>query len=807
MTDNLQMGVRTRRLARAVLGCAAICAVASARADDYVLAAGETDAFAFVGGTVTNFTSMTVAGSLEITGDGWIKTPTLNLDGGTLTVDGAKASIGTAHYKDQTPTTVTFTNAADGTYGKVIVKNGTAAAQNDYRYNFGAKYFNVATNAPEVTGTDGYLDVLSVDGAGIAIREAKNYSTLTARISVAGTSLLSRGGGYAYGAGIFMRGAFAIDLKEGSALTISTGNQLGAFNSANVPVVVGGTGDLVFSHVSNETQPYYQMFNKGAMLNNVGNLSFSGGSGANGGVFGFGGNNIIGPNVRTIRPTGYYKVALRVAHPYTVTVHDVDFVRSGYDDRLLGDGDATIRIDASSSPCAFRANIPPFYVLKQSSVTSTNENSLAVEKIGSYEATISSTTNIPTLNVLEGVVRITSDCVISNLCGASGATLIADGCRVSITGEAQLKGLALETANGGTFVKTGGGRTAAYDPGTISGGLHVASGSVVFSKYGFAQKYWRWTFTKIYNGPKPLHIGRFWLFGTDGKNAAPGLPGLSYVGPTTALAEGRVRWHYDASTNLALKAGVPDWQGIGQVAQCFRTNFNQYLNNFAYLSSPEIDPGNPASHLGFELRLNSTAKPLTGYNFMPVLNNDYPMSWTVEASDDGEAWTTVETRADVTPRNPTAYYFYDGENANDSASPVWIRGKPREYFHFNGYRNDGLAALAEPLSLQVDAGAMVDLRAFSDGQPINRIAIDLSAGGGTIYGGTVAAGGTLALTNVAASGFNLSDALPLAVDGLGETVNLKAWTVVIDGAPSKYKVMCSNGQLVLVPPGVCIIIR
>ena len=69
MTDNLQMGVRTRRLARAVLGCAAICAAASARADDYVLAAGETDAFAFAGGTVTNFTSMTVAGSLEITGD------------------------------------------------------------------------------------------------------------------------------------------------------------------------------------------------------------------------------------------------------------------------------------------------------------------------------------------------------------------------------------------------------------------------------------------------------------------------------------------------------------------------------------------------------------------------------------------------------------------------------------------------------------------------------------------------------------------------------------------------------------------
>ena len=192
---------------------------------------------------------------------------------------------------------------------------------------------------------------------------------------------------------------------------------------------------------------------------------------------------------------------------------------------------------------------------------------------------------------------------------------------------------------------------------------------------------------------------------------------------------------------------------------------------------------------------------------MPVLNNDYPMSWTVEASDDGEAWTTVETRTDVVHKNPTAYYFYDGENGNDAASPVWIRGKPLEFFHFDGYRNDGLAVLAEPLSVQVDGGATLDLRAFTDGQPINRIAIDLSAGGGTIYGGTAAANGTLALTNVAASAFNLSDALPLAVDGLGETVNLKTWAVVIDGAPSKYKVTCSGGQLALVPPGVCIIFR
>ena len=311
----------------------------------------------------------------------------------------------------------------------------------------------------------------------------------------------------------------------------------------------------------------------------------------------------------------------------------------------------------------------------------------------------------------------------------------------------------------------------------------------------------------MYNGPKPLHLARFWIFGTDGESVAPGMPGLGYVSSTTALSEGTVRWRYDSSTNMALKAGVPDWQGFNRLEFCFRTNFNQHLNNFAYLSSPEIDPGNAASHLGFELRLKATAKPVTGYNFMIPLANDYPTSWRVEASDDGEAWTTVETRNDVVHKNPLGYYFYDGENGNGNTTDVGIRGRPLEHFHFGGYRNDGLATLAEPLSVRVDRDATLDLRAFSSGQPISRIAIDLSAGGGTIHGGTAAANGTLALTNVAASGFNLSNALPLTLDGLGDTVNLRNWSVVVDGAPGAYKVMCSNGHLVLIPPGAVIIFR
>ena len=112
----------------------------------------------------------------------------------------------------------------------------------------------------------------------------------------------------------------------------------------------------------------------------------------------------------------------------------------------------------------------------------------------------------------------------------------------------------------------------------------------------------------------------------------------------------------------------------------------------------------------------------------------------------------------------------------------------------------------------IDARAVTAANGTSSGAVGAAICLDSASArvnivGGTIYGGMVAANGTLALTNVTVSGFNLSDALPLTLDGLGDTANLRTWSVVIDGTPSKYKVVCSNGQLALVPPGVTIIFR
>ena len=777
-------GKMMTKIAAAVAACALVGAM-SANATDYVLEAGQSDTLS-VGDT---YDSMTVNGDLTVLGGIVINVKTVTMTNGSVAVSGKNTTFGLGNSNQDYSTAWSMYPDADGQYGHISVTDDNVASK-----AAGAATFYLRAGDGPVSSDTGYIDFLTLSNGCMNLRAAYNETSLTGRVSVVGSlaSTISRPGPRK-SEPMFKSGAWALHMQDGAPLTITFGNQGAYLNAEGTTVDFDGNADV--SILAGYTSNYPMKLNRGAHFNHNGSLSFKKPIGSYYScLFQINDSDVIGPGVTNVAldlsVDAGYEARLEIASGVTATMRNVAITRgSNY---LTGQG--TARIDASAADCSFRANIKA-------------DDLLVVEKVGANEMVVSATTNIPTLKVLEGTVRITSDCVISNLFGAAGATLIADGCAVSVTGEARLKGLALETANGGTFVKAGAGRTAAYDPGTISGGLHVASGSVVFSKYGFAQKYWRWTFTKVYNGPAPLHLGRFWIFNTEGGHAAEG---LAYKTPSEALTADTCRWKFDPSTNVAVAAGTIDWQGPAYLRANFRNNFFANMNNFAKLSSPVIDPENPISHLAVELRLASTALPVTGYNISTALANDYPMSWTVEASDDGESWTTVETRTDVTHAYPSGtYYFFDGEAAYVAAgnSPVQVRGKPIEFFHFTDYRNDGLATLADPLSVQVDQDATLDLRAFSDGQPINRIAIDLSAGGGTIHGGTVAASGTLALTNVVASGYGLSGALSLTLDGFGETANLKTWAVVVDGAPSKYKVMCSNGQLVLVPPGVCIIFR
>ena len=164
----------------------------------------------------------------------------------------------------------------------------------------------------------------------------------------------------------------------------------------------------------------------------------------------------------------------------------------------------------------------------------------------------------------------------------------------------------------------------------------------------------------------------------------------------------------------------------------------------------------------------------------------YANGWKVEASSDGLNWELVDIRSNQTFTISAAYYSYDNKSYNPNTPNL------NEFFHFTGYRHGGLAVV-DPLSVQVDEGATLDLLAFDAGQPVEAITIDLAAGGGTLKGGKILPTGVLNIEN--ASGSALSEALPLVFEDTLDTENFASWSVVINGRRRKASIIGDGNRL------------
>ncbi len=775
----------------AVVAAAAMLGSTPANAADYVLEAGQSDTLS----ADASYDSMTVNGDLTVNG-GAILTPSITMTGGSVTVTGTGTKLGSGHSSIDTPTTWQMYPDENGQYGKITCKD-----DRDSNVGPGAAKFYLKAENEAVQSDTGYIDFLTLDNGVVCFREAYNETALTGRVSVVGTdtSTIFSPGARRKDA-VFVSGAWAVRIEDGASLLLDFNNQGGWLNREGTTVEISGNADVFVRGGYDTGHPV--KLNSGAHFNHNGSLSFNRIRVDDDCIFQINDSDVIGPGVTNVAlrldMSEGYQSRIDIAFGVTATMRNVEI--TGANSYLAGSG--TAKIDASAADCSFKAHIRA-------------SDLLVVEKVGANEMVVSATTNIPKLVVREGTVRFTEDCTIANLTVETGAALIADGCVVTLQGESV--GASLGSANGGEFVKAGSSRTAIYDPGAITGALHVAAGSLVFSKYGFSQKHWRWTFTKVASGIGPLHLGRLWIFGTDGETVTPNDPSLSgsaafyttYKNPNTVLTTpGWVCFRHDPATNVVRAAGVGSTQGENRLQYCFRSDLAGDLQKHPLLGSPVIDPNNAASHLGVELYLKADAKPVTGYNIMAEDATGYPVSWKVEASDDGTTWTTIETRNDEVHKRPGAYYFFDGEKANNDTPPSPLtRGKPLEHFHFTGYRNDGLAPFDEPMALQVDAGAEIDLRAFTGGQPVNALTIDMALGGGTIHGGVIAAGGRLSLVNAAGAGDNLFAPLPLTLDGTADIANLASWSVAIDGVAKRYKIVVANGTFRLAARGMTIVIH
>jgi hypothetical protein len=580
-------------------------------------------------------------------------------------------------------------------------------------------------------------------------------------------------------------------MEDNADLHIHVSNQGGKLNDAGCLVEFVGNADVKITGGYSSTLSF--AINKGAVFNNNGSLTFTR-CGQYNCYFDLNDSDVIGANVSNIiqnSGSADYDTNVRIAAGATVTVNDLTL--TGTRTRLVAKGDgARIKVNASTGDRTFKARIKA-------------GDKLVVEKTGTHEMVVASpTTNFSHLVVSEGTVRFTVPCVIEDLKMKKGGVLVADGCEVRIYSDEENLEQAFSSVNGGKIVLVSSGRTMHYDSGALQGFLHFSGGTNVFSRYGIDKKFWRWTITEVQSGPYPLRIRGFYLFDPDGDLANKSLAQASSATEetTSILSKGKYRLRCHSTTNFTHSADALSYQKEYYSHNWFHVKNNG--NNYFKIGSPVINPADEHSFVILEMRLKDSANPITGYNIRKAHEDGdgAPTAWTIEVSDDGLDWSVVDQQEDISvlSKNGTAYYTYDGvPYVNDSYNA-------KELFHFTGYRTDGLMPSETPATLQVDGGAVVDLRAFTGGQIVNALTVDCLAGTGEIFGAKIAESGILTITNADAllDGATLPLSLPESIDG----ANLKNWSVIVDGVAKKLVAkLMPDGTLSLTDKGTVIILR
>ena len=779
--------------------CLAFCGLGlplALQADVYDLPAGASDTLTSETAETTTYDSMSIAGSLTVSGMKAVEsTGGISVPGGTVTVSGANARLGYG-YSTGNDWTLGF-DAGSSQYGKVVIDGGKTD------YAVGAKTFTVANGG---NGVGGYIDFMEINGGGFKPYTLRNKSDLTARIKVSGTSYLTKPGSNSNGRGIFAEGPFEILLEDGAQLTVNFTNQRGSLNggvdSSENSVDIVGSGDVTFRMTL--SGGYSCRLRTGAKLNNAGSVVF-GSYNANNAKFSLEGDDIFGANVTNVGvAAGGGSVTLEIAEGTTQTVRRLSFLREGEDDFLTGAG--TLCINAIDADAVFEARL------------ATNA-ALTVVKTGAQDVTASGTTNYPALNILAGSFKITNDCFVQNLSGVTGATLIADGCTVSLVGgDYALGGLELATANGGSFVKTGSETAYLYEPGALGATLHVAEGGAVFSAVGLSQRYWRFTFKEMSGDkPAPAVLRGIYLFGKNGTWENSGIGNSSSADSNSFVTEvdtpdllaNTVRYFVNSATNVVANTSA-SYQYIARLFNLFSTANSG--NNRPLLLSPEVDSTNPDSWLSIEFRMNEGGNPITGYNLCNGTGGvgAYPKAWSVYASDDGGKWTEVDSRsnAECTTANGKYYTYDGGAEYTTNIRYSNVVDVVTEHFKFSHYKGNGLEADAtKALSVQVDAGASLDLTAFTVApQKIGAISIDLAKGGGTIHGGSIAAAGALEVVTTGGA-VDYDQPLPIVFDGASDTENFANWTATVNGAAVKRKLVFRDGALAFGSSGIVILIK
>ncbi len=746
-------GVRGVRAAGIV--AAAALAGGMARGDDFAVAEDETQ----------TLTAAATYGTMDVQG--------------RLILDGKEAVV-----------TVTNKVMLVPGCGTVTVRNGARLAMwyNDAFEVVASDTVDVPTSVP----------VLNLEEPATVTMDVVNKSSVTSCVAVSGAVTWGRRGGYKWDGTFGSGGPWRVTVAAGGCLTFSHGNQGGHLNDERVSVRFEGAGDVTFDHQYNAGASGAFGIREGADIANTGRLSMRGDKS---GAWTFGnGSRLNGPTniVAQGAPCAWI-----VNAGADVTVRNLTWNRPG--DTVSGTGRVTV--DASEADVVVAANVPAC-----TWNTTDTPNTLAFVKTGTHDA-VFAVTNLPALTVAEGCAVVTNDCRMGRLVVSVGATLIIDGGRVVCSyiekvGEIVCRngGVVIIETDGtaGTeagmlrtplwspnrLVKTGDADLIVYDPETVTGSVHVAGGALRFSKRGLSDKYFRLTFKECWpfwydrqNHNKRLH-SKIGLFDSQdrlismgwGWNATNGTPAVELKEGQVTAPIGTVIVNTNGNVHAVLIAN--DYTQTG------------YMPEFDKVQTNAADT---ATWQEITARFFANTPAIDGLNMYTGWDHGSPRVWTVETSATGAdgSWRTV---MDVTnaPSPPNQNHW--GYIGGDSSKPA---------YHFR-YLEPGVTGLADVLQIQVDGGAVLDFTSKTGGQTVDRIVIDLTAGGGTVSNIVFATSGIVELKGTTQTP---QGELPLVCAAASGEENLARWDVTVAGVKRAVRVSLRDERLVLTAAGTLLIVR
>ena len=402
------------------------CAV---QAEALVIEAGESVVYPV--GVTTN-TPVTIKGTLTMPAGAINRCSSVSMPGGSLFIEG-----GLLGYYENVAASYTLSQGEDGTYARIVATGGQVGSRDTMTL---AKETQPIANLSE----DGYLDYLTLrDGALMSIHAIVNNTSVTGRLTVAGTGANFTSHGYST-SGRFNKGNHVLRLQDGAVFNFNMSNQRGSWNAEGVSIVTEGTGDIRLLHQQTEGSAYSLNIRSGAYFNHHGKLGMGrASSGAYVAMIHFMASDVIGPNVTDLCTDSYNKIApstqMKIDDGVTLTVRSAN-LSAGGSCSVMGAG--TLQVGADDGTSGFSA-------------TSFDADcTTVVEKIGANEMTLELTGTakwMPALKLTEGTVHFTENATVGELVPNGGRFVVDAGKIVCFdTGLADYEG-ELAPADGGAF--------------------------------------------------------------------------------------------------------------------------------------------------------------------------------------------------------------------------------------------------------------------------------------------------------------------------------------------------------------------